>query len=96
MRIAVRDADGTTLPPGEAGEVHVRSPYVMRGYWKQPELTAEVLRDGWVRTGDVGYLDDDGRLCIVDRIKEMIVVVGGHVHPAELEELLLSHPAVAQ
>ncbi|MGW2645536.1 AMP-binding protein [Streptomyces sp. NPDC001393] len=96
VRIAVRDADGTTLPPGEAGEVHVRSPYVMRGYWKQPELTAEVLRDGWVRTGDVGYLDDDGRLYIVDRIKEMIVVVGGHVYPAELEELLLSHPAVAQ
>ncbi|MGJ5753323.1 fatty-acyl-CoA synthase [Streptomyces puniciscabiei] len=96
VRIAVRDADGTTLPPGEPGEVHVRSPYVMHGYWKQPELTAEVLRDGWLRTGDVGYLDEDGRLYIVDRIKEMIVVVGGHVYPAELEELLLSHPAVAR
>ncbi|MGW2189889.1 ANL family adenylate-forming protein, partial [Streptomyces sp. NPDC001719] len=63
---------------------------------RQPELTAEVLRDGWVRTGDVGYLDEDGYLYIVDRIKEMIVVVGGHVYPAELEDLLLRHPAVAQ
>ncbi|MGW7818518.1 AMP-binding protein [Streptomyces puniciscabiei] len=96
VRIAVRDADGTTLPAGEPGEVHVSSPYVMHGYWKQPELTAEVLRDGWLRTGDVGYLDEDGRLYVVDRIKEMIVVVGGHVYPAELEELLLSHPAVAR
>ncbi|MFI9724150.1 AMP-binding protein [Streptomyces sp. NPDC052396] len=96
VEIAIRDADGTTLPPGEWGEVQVRSPYVMPGYWKQPELTAEVLRDGWVHTGDVGYLDEDGYLYIVDRIKEMIVVVGGHVYPAELEDLLLSHPAVAQ
>ncbi|GHC39815.1 AMP-binding protein [Streptomyces cinnamoneus] len=96
VEIAVRDADGTTLPAGEWGEVQVRSPYVMHGYWKRPDLTAEVLRDGWVHTGDVGYLDEDGYLYIVDRIKEMIVVVGGHVYPAELEELLLSHPGVAQ
>lgn len=96
VEIAVRDADGTTLPPGRWGEVQVRSPYVMSGYWKRPDLTAEVLRDGWVHTGDIGYLDEDGYLYIVDRIKDMIVVVGGHVYPAELEELLLSHPAVAR
>ncbi|UFR04591.1 AMP-binding protein [Streptomyces sp. Go40/10] len=96
VEIAVRDAAGTTLPPGRWGEVQVRSPYVMSGYWKQPELTAEVLRDGWVHTGDVGYLDEDGYLYIVDRIKDMIVVVGGHVYPAELEELLLGHPDVAR
>ncbi|MBH5334750.1 AMP-binding protein [Streptomyces pactum] len=96
VEITVRDAGGAVLPPGERGEVVVRSPYVMSGYWKRPELTAEVLRDGWVYTGDVGHLDEDGRLYIVDRIKEMIVVVGGHVYPAELEGLLLSHPAVAQ
>ncbi|MFF5438946.1 AMP-binding protein [Streptomyces achromogenes] len=96
VEIAIRDADGTALPPGEWGEVRVRSPYVMGGYWKQPELTAEVLRDGWVHTGDVGYLDEDGYLYLVDRIKEMIVVVGGHVYPAELEELLLGHPAVGR
>ncbi|MBL1083735.1 AMP-binding protein [Streptomyces actinomycinicus] len=94
VEIAVRDGEGTTLPPGAWGEVQVRSPYVMSGYWKQPELTAEVLRDGWVRTGDVGYLDEAGYLYIVDRIRDMIVVVGGHVYPAELEELLLGHPAV--
>jgi fatty-acyl-CoA synthase len=68
----------------------------MPGYWKQPELTAQVLRDGWVHTGDVGCLDEDGYLYIVDRIKEMIVVVGGHVYPSELEDLLLGHPTVAQ
>jgi fatty-acyl-CoA synthase len=96
VEISVRDADGTALPPGEWGEVRVRSPYAMGGYWKQPELTAEVLRDGWVHTGDVGYLDEDGYLYLVDRIKEKIVVVGGHVYPAELEELLLSHPAVGR
>ncbi|WP_318205173.1 AMP-binding protein [Streptomyces sp. SCL15-4] len=96
VEIAVRDADGTSLPPGEWGEVRVRSPYVMGGYWKQPELTAEVLQDGWVHTGDVGYLDEDGYLYLVDRIKEKIVVVGGHVYPAELEELLLDHPAVGR
>ena len=95
VEIAIRAVDGTALPPGEPGEVLVRSPYVMNGYWKQPELTAEVLRDGWVHTGDVGYLDERGYLYIVDRIKEMIVVVGGHVYPAELEDLLLGHPAIA-
>ncbi|MGH4031719.1 AMP-binding protein [Actinomycetota bacterium Odt1-20B] len=96
VEIVVRDADGAALPPGEPGEVLVRSPHAMSGYWKQPELTAQVLRDGWVHTGDVGHLDEDGYLYLVDRIKEMIVVVGGHVYPAELEDLLLSHPAVAQ
>ncbi|PPS91466.1 AMP-binding protein [Streptomyces sp. MH60] len=96
VEIVVQDTDGTALAPGTPGEVLVRSPYAMHGYWKQPELTREVLRDGWVRTGDVGYLDENGYLFIVDRIKEMIVVVGGHVYPAELEALLLDHPSVAQ
>ncbi|MFD8430308.1 AMP-binding protein [Streptomyces coelicoflavus] len=96
VEITVRGTDGTVLAPGTPGEVLVRSPYAMHGYWKQPELTREVLRDGWVHTGDVGYLDENGYLYIVDRIKEMIVVVGGHVYPAELEALLLEHPSVAQ
>ncbi|MGK4585632.1 AMP-binding protein [Kitasatospora sp. HPMI-4] len=96
VEIAIRDQDGRTLPAGQEGEIHVRSEGVMRGYWKQPELTAEVVRDGWVRTGDVGYLDEEGYLFIVDRRKDMIIVVGGHVYPAEVEELLLAHPAVAQ
>ncbi|MBW5486842.1 AMP-binding protein [Streptomyces bambusae] len=96
VQLAVRDADGTTLPPGEQGEIQVRSPGVMPGYWKRPDLTAEVLQDGWLRTGDLGYLDEDGYLYVVDRLRDVIIVVGGHVCPSELEELLLTHPAVAR
>ncbi|MFE5737589.1 AMP-binding protein [Streptomyces celluloflavus] len=95
VEIAIRDADGRTLPPGEQGEIQVRSAGVMTGYWKRPDLTAEVLHDGWLRTGDTGCLDADGYLFIVDRLKDLIIVVGGHVHPAELEDLLHTHPAVA-
>ncbi|MFK0265895.1 AMP-binding protein [Streptomyces angustmyceticus] len=96
VTLAVRDADGRDLPAGERGEVHVRSAAVMNGYWKQPGETAQVLAaDGWLRTGDVGVLDDEGRLYLVDRIKDVIIVVGGHVHPAEVEDLLHTHPAVA-
>lgn len=74
----------------------MRSDMIMKGYWKQPELTAEVLRDGWLHTGDIGFFDDEGYLTIVDRLKDMIVVVGGHVYTTELEDLLNSHPQVLQ
>ncbi|MEV0375807.1 AMP-binding protein [Streptomyces sp. NPDC050636] len=96
VEVAIRDASGRDLPPGEHGEVCIRSAMIMQGYWKQPELTAEVLRDGWLHTGDVGFLDDEGYLTIVDRLKDMIVVVGGHVYTTELEDLLNSHPQVLQ
>ncbi|MFF7704810.1 AMP-binding protein [Streptomyces lydicus] len=96
VEVAIRDESGRDLPPGEHGEVCVRSAMIMKGYWKQPELTAEVLRDGWLHTGDIGFLDDEGYLTIVDRIKDMIVVVGGHVYTTELEDLLNSHPQVLQ
>ncbi|MFE7312475.1 AMP-binding protein [Streptomyces sp. NPDC057555] len=96
VEVAVRDSAGRDLPPGEHGEICVRSAMIMQGYWKQPELTAEVLRDGWLHTGDVGFLDDEGYLTIVDRLKDMIVVVGGHVYTTELEDLLNSHPQVLQ
>ncbi|MFE6691556.1 AMP-binding protein [Streptomyces sp. NPDC057743] len=96
VEVAIRDESGRDLPPGEHGEVCVRSTMIMQGYWKQPELTAEVLRDGWLHTGDVGFLDDEGYLTVVDRIKDMIVVVGGHVYTTELEDLLNSHPEVLQ
>ncbi|PBC82023.1 fatty-acyl-CoA synthase [Streptomyces sp. 2224.1] len=96
VTLAVRDADGRDLPAGERGEVHVRSAAVMNGYWKQPDETAQVLgADGWLRTGDVGVLDEEGRLYLVDRVKDLIIVVGGHVHPAEIEDLLHTHPAIA-
>ncbi|GGR32798.1 AMP-binding protein [Streptomyces netropsis] len=94
--IEIRDEGGAVLAPGDTGEIHVRTPMMMSGYWRQPELTAEVLRDGWVRTGDLGYLDAEGYLYLVDRLKDVVVVVGGHVYPTELEQLLLTHPAVAQ
>ncbi|MEU9123972.1 AMP-binding protein [Streptomyces sp. NPDC048506] len=96
VEVAIRDESGRDLPTGEHGEVCVRSEMIMQGYWKQPELTAEVLRDGWLHTGDIGFLDDEGYLTIVDRIKDMIVVVGGHVYTTELEDLLNSHPQVLQ
>ncbi|WP_030678571.1 AMP-binding protein [Streptomyces rimosus] len=96
VEVAVRDENGRDLPRGEHGEICIRSASIMQGYWKQPELTAEVLRDGWLHTGDIGFLDGDDYLTIVDRIKDMIVVVGGHVYTTELEDLLNSHPGVLQ
>ncbi|MFH9419651.1 AMP-binding protein [Streptomyces sp. NPDC017529] len=96
VEVAIRDENGRDLPRGEHGEICVRSASIMQGYWKQPELTAEVLRDGWLHTGDIGFLDDEDYLTIVDRIKDMIVVVGGHVYTTELEDLLNSHPQVLQ
>ncbi|MFJ9777455.1 AMP-binding protein, partial [Kitasatospora sp. NPDC101157] len=96
VEVEIRAADGTVLPAGEQGEVHVRSGTLMAGYWKQPELTAEVLRGGWLNTGDIGYFDADGYLYLADRLKDLIIVVGGHVYPTEVEDLLLTHPAIAQ
>ena len=87
---------GATLPAGERGEIHVRGPNVMQGYWKDPEATARTLdADGWLHTGDVGHADADGYFYVVDRVKELIKYKGMQVAPAELEGLLLSHPAVA-
>lgn len=83
------------LAPGEPGELRIRGPHVMRGYWRAPELTAATLRGGWLYTGDVGFFDADGRLTITDRKKEMIKWKGFGVAPAELEAVLHEHPAVA-
>jgi long-chain acyl-CoA synthetase len=82
------------LPLGEDGEVVVRGPQIMQGYWQAPEETARVLRDGWLYTGDIGHLDAEGYLYIVDRKKEMIKYKAFSIAPAELEGLLLEHPAV--
>ncbi len=82
------------LPPGEVGEVIIRGPQVMIGYWKRPKETAEVLRNGWFYTGDLGKIDEDGYLYIVDRKKEIIKYMGFTIGPAELEAVLLEHPAV--
>ncbi|MFI5532941.1 AMP-binding protein [Kitasatospora sp. NPDC051853] len=96
VQVVVRDETGAELPPEAVGEIHVRSYGLMAGYWKRPDLTAEVLRDGWLHTGDIGYLDRDGYLYLTGRHSDKIIVVGGHVHPSEVEDLLITHPSVAQ
>jgi len=83
------------LPVGEVGELEVRGPQVMLGYYRQPEETAGVLQDGWLRTGDLARIDADGYAFIVDRKKDMIDVGGLKVYPREVEEVLRTHPAVA-
>jgi long-chain acyl-CoA synthetase len=82
------------LPVGEDGELIIRGPQIMKGYWKAPQETARALRNGWLYTGDVGHVDADGYTYIVDRKKEMIKYKGFGVAPAEIEALLLEHPAV--
>ena len=92
--VEIRDGDGRPLPPGEPGEVCARSPGVMQGYWRAPEATSEALEDGWLRTGDIGYLDDEGYLFIVDRKKDLIIRGGFNVYPRDVEDALVGHPAV--
>jgi long-chain acyl-CoA synthetase len=82
------------LPPGEDGEILIRGPQVMLGYWKAPEETAQALRNGWLHTGDIGHVDADGYTYIVDRKKEMIKYKAFSIAPAELEAVLTEHPAV--
>jgi fatty-acyl-CoA synthase len=90
-------ADGAVVgEPRARGEVCVRGPNVMKGYWNKPEATAAVVdSEGWFHTGDVGYLDDEGFLYIVDRVKDMVISGGENVYPAEVEGALFQHPAVA-
>jgi long-chain acyl-CoA synthetase len=88
--------DGSELPPGSRGEIVIRGPNVMKGYWGRPDATAEVMRDGWFHTGDVGVMDEDGYFFIVDRIKELIIRGGYNVYPREVEEVLYEHPAVRE
>ena len=87
--------DGMDLPTGQVGEIAVRSPQVMQGYWRLPEATARALQGGWFLTGDAGYLDDKGYLFIYDRVKDMIVSGGENIYPAEVESALFGHPAIA-
>ncbi len=88
--------EGVPLPPGEAGEVEFRGPAVIRGYWEDAEATAALSADGWFATGDIGYVDDDGYLFLVDRRKEMIIRGGYNVYPREVEEALYEHPDVLE
>jgi long-chain acyl-CoA synthetase len=94
--LRIHDPDDNEVPRGTVGEVCARGSMVMLGYWKQPELTAHTLRNGWLHTGDGGYMDEAGFIYIVDRVKDMIVSGGENVYSAETEEALYSHPAVAE
>lgn len=96
VRVEILDEDGAAVADGEVGEIGVRSRAVMNGYWKREEETAEALRGGWLRTGDMGVRDDGGFLHIVDRTKDMIVTGGFNVFPREVEDVLTGHPDVRQ
>ena len=94
VEVRVVDEQDCELPAGEPGEVVVRGDVVMAGYWEQPEATAEALRGGWLRTGDVGRLDEDGYLTLLDRSKDLIISGGMNIYPREVEEALLTHSGV--
>ena len=97
VELAILDPDGKRLPPGEVGEIATYSGSNMVGYWNQPEATARTIdRDGWLRTGDAGYMDKDGYVYIHDRIKDMIISGGENIYPAEVESALCDHPDVAE
>ncbi len=96
QRIAIIDPQGNTVPAGERGEVVISGPTIMRGYLGRPDATAETIRNGWLHTGDVGMLDEDGYLSIVDRIKDMIIRGGENIYPKEIEGVLAEHEAVLE
>ena len=94
MRIL--DENGQELPPGQVGEIVGRGPMLMPGYYKRPDLTAQAIRDGWLYTGDLGFMDEDGFLYLVDRKKDMIISGGVNVYPRDIEEVIVKHPAVLE
>jgi long-chain acyl-CoA synthetase len=96
VQLKIIDEQGNELPVGEVGEVAAKGPNIMQGYWRKPEQTAQVLHDGWYHTGDLGRLDAEGYLYLVDRAKDMIVTGGENVYCSEVEEALYKHPAVLE
>ncbi|MBI4764932.1 MAG: AMP-binding protein [Deltaproteobacteria bacterium] len=95
-RVRVVDENDREVKPGEIGEIVVRGKHVMMGYWKNPELTKETLRNGWYHTGDMGYMDEARYLFLMDRKADMIVTGGENVYPKETEDVLYQHPAVLE
>jgi long-chain acyl-CoA synthetase len=96
VEIRVVDENDEEVPRGTVGEICVRGPNVMMGYWNKPEQTAEALRGGWMHSGDGGYMDDQGFIYIVDRVKDMIISGGENVYSTEVEDAIYQHPAVAE
>lgn len=95
VELKIIGEDGSTLPSGQVGEVLLRGPNVMKGYFLEPELTAKTIVNGWLKTGDLGYLDEDGFLYLEGRTKEIIKCAGERISPAEIENVLIKHPCVA-
>ena len=95
VQVRLVDADDQDVGTGELGEIAIRGHNVMKGYYKRPEATAEAMRHGWFHTGDIGRRDEEGYLSIVDRVKDMVIRGGFNVYPREIEEVLLTHPAVS-
>jgi acyl-CoA synthetase (AMP-forming)/AMP-acid ligase II len=93
--VRVVDENGKDVAPGETGEVLFKAPHVMLGYWNRPEATEETIIDGWLHTGDVATIDAEGFVTIMDRVKDMLISGGENVYPAEIENVVLSHPGVA-
>jgi long-chain acyl-CoA synthetase len=96
MEVKILSEEGRELESGEVGEVVLRGPNIMKGYYDKPEETAQVLRDGWLYTGDMGYMDEDGYLYIVGRKKDLIIRGGFNIYPREIEEVLVSHPLISE
>jgi acyl-CoA synthetase (AMP-forming)/AMP-acid ligase II len=96
VEVKIFGSDDKELPPGEMGEIVTRSDVVMKGYWRNPEATATTLRNGWLHTGDMGYMDEGGYLFIMDRSKDMIISGGENIYPREIEEILIRHPSVRE
>jgi long-chain acyl-CoA synthetase len=96
VEVRIVDGLGSDLPSGHLGEVLVRGPVVMQGYWGDPKSTEQTVQAGWLRTGDVGVIDDSGRLILRDREKDLIISGGLNIYPREVEEILIRHPGVRE
>ncbi len=96
VEVKIFDPEDKELPPGEMGEIVTRSDLVMEGYWRNPEATADTIKNGWLHTGDMGYMDESGYLFIMDRSKDMIISGGENIYPREIEEVLVGHPAIRE
>jgi acyl-CoA synthetase (AMP-forming)/AMP-acid ligase II len=95
-QVRIVDENGQDVPPWEPGEVLCRGDNVMKGYWRMPQATQETLKDGWLHSGDIGLFTDEGEIYIVDRKKDMILSGDENIYPAEIEEVLYSHPAILE